>query len=192
MLNRLKEKASSMINPIALVFVKLRVSPNQITLIGFFTSILSAYMFYSNALMLASALLLLAGFFDVLDGALARLSNKVTKWGGVLDSFLDRYSDMVVIAGIIVGDLCDLRWGLAAMMGSLMVSYARSRGELEGVKLSSIGLMERAERILLLAVFSIINYVWLGIVLLAVFSNITAIHRLIHIRSVLKKINGPP
>ncbi|MDH5807074.1 MAG: archaetidylinositol phosphate synthase [Candidatus Methanomethylicaceae archaeon] len=190
MLNKLKKKISSVINPIAFIFIKLRISPNQVTFIGFLISIFSAYMFYLNNLILGSILLLLAGFFDILDGAIARLSNRVTKWGGVLDSFLDRYSDMIIIAGIIIGNLCDLKWGLAAMIGSFMVSYARSRGELEGVKLSSIGLMERAERILLLAIFSIINYTWLGIILLAILSNITAIHRLIYIKSILKKINS--
>lgn len=190
MLNKLKERASSMVSPMALTLTRLGLSPNQITLIGFFISILSAYMFYLNNLVLGSMLLLLAGFFDVLDGTMARLSNKVTKWGGVLDSFLDRYSDMIVITGIIIGNLCDLKWGLAAMMGSFMVSYARARGELEGIKLSSIGLMERAERILLLAIFSIINFTWLGIILLAILSNATAIQRLIYIKSILKKINS--
>ncbi|MEM2450096.1 MAG: CDP-alcohol phosphatidyltransferase family protein, partial [Candidatus Methanomethylicaceae archaeon] len=88
MLNKLKKKISSVINPIAFIFIKLRISPNQVTFIGFLISIFSAYMFYLNNLILGSILLLLAGFFDILDGAIARLSNRVTKWGGVLDSFL--------------------------------------------------------------------------------------------------------
>ncbi|MCX8170025.1 MAG: CDP-alcohol phosphatidyltransferase family protein, partial [Candidatus Methanomethyliaceae archaeon] len=78
-----------------------------------------------------------------------------------------------------------------SIMGSFMVSYTRARGEAEGIKLSSIGLMERAERMLLLAIFSIIGHPWIGIILLAILSNITAIHRLLYIRSFLKKIERP-
>ncbi|MCS7098567.1 MAG: archaetidylinositol phosphate synthase [Candidatus Methanomethyliaceae archaeon] len=191
MLSKLKERISSMVNPIALLLIKIGLSPNHITLIGLLLSILSALFFYLNSLIFGGILILLAGFFDALDGIVARLSNRVTKWGGILDSSIDRYSEMIIISGIIIGNLCDILWGLLSIMGSFMVSYTRARGEAEGIKLSSIGLMERAERMLLLAIFSIIGHPWIGIILLAILSNITAIHRLLYIRSFLKKIERP-
>lgn len=190
MLSKLKGKFSSIINPIALIIVRIGLSPNHITLVGLLLSLLSAFFFYLNNLIFGGILILLTGFFDALDGVVARLSNRVTKWGGILDSSIDRYSEMIILSGVIIGNLCDLLWGLLSIMGSFMVSYTRARGEVEGIKLSSIGLMERAERMLLLAIFSIIEQLWLGIILLAVFSNATAIHRLLYIRSFLKKIEG--
>ncbi|MCC6013605.1 MAG: CDP-alcohol phosphatidyltransferase family protein [Candidatus Verstraetearchaeota archaeon] len=186
MLNKIRNKIIGIINPIAKIFLKLKLSPNHITIIGFTFSIISAYMFYLNKTLIACIFLILAGLFDIIDGAVARISGKVTKWGGVLDSFLDRYSDMIILSGIILGGLCEVSWGLFSIIGSLMVSYTRLRGEFEGVKLSSIGLMERAERLLLLIIFTLINFIWLGIILLAILTNITAIHRLLYIRRSLK------
>jgi archaetidylinositol phosphate synthase len=186
MLNKIKNKFTKILNPIAIIFIKLKLSPNHITIIGFIFSIISAYMFYLNNIIIACVFLILTGLFDIIDGTVARISGKVTKWGGVLDSSLDRYSDMIILSGIILGGLCEISWGLFSIIGSLMVSYTRLRGEIEGVKLSSIGLMERAERLLLLMIFTLLNFIWLGIILLAILTNITAIHRLIHIRKSLK------
>ena len=88
--------------------------------------------------------MLISGLFDALDGAIARIYGEATKFGGFFDSVLDRYADAVVLSGIIVGGLTNLIWGLAALFGSLLVSYARARAEAAGVKMESVGLAERA------------------------------------------------
>lgn len=186
MLNKVKASVSAALKPIAASLVILGLSPNHVTILGFFISMVSAYTFFVSEAPLGGFLLLVAGLFDVLDGAVARLSGKVTKWGGVLDSTLDRYSDIIILSGIILGGLCDTFWGLLSIMGSVMVSYVRARSETEGVKLSSVGLMERAERMVLIAISAIIGYTWAGVILLAILTNLTVCQRLIHVRSSLR------
>jgi archaetidylinositol phosphate synthase len=105
----------------------------------------------------------------------------VTKFGGVLDSTLDRYSDLIIIGAIVIAGLCNLIWGIIAIIGSVMVSYVRARGELEGVKMAGVGLMERAERIIILAAFAIASFTWLGIIIIAVLTNFTVGQRLYHL-----------
>lgn len=182
MLNRIRSSIASALKPVASSLAALGLSPNQITVIGLLISLLSAYVFYLSFQFWGGLLLLLAGLFDIIDGAVARVTGKVTKWGGVLDSILDRYSDLIIIGAILLAGLCDPLWGVIAMIGSVMVSYIRARGEVEGVKMSSVGLMERAERMVILAVSAILGYTWAGIILLAILTHITVAHRLWYLR----------
>jgi archaetidylinositol phosphate synthase len=123
-------------------------------------------------------------------------------FGGFLDSLLDRYADAVIYAGVIIGGLCDLLWGLAALAGSLLVSYSRARAEAAGIKMESVGIAERAERMIILAVASLVAFFWpqvltvgfltvsalnIGVIILAVLSNFTVLQRAIHVFRVLKK-----
>ena len=97
-----------------------------------------------------------------------------------------------VYAAIIIAGLCSQIWGLAALAGSILVSYTRARAEAAGIKMESVGFAERAERMLILAAVSIIAFLWLpalnyGIILLAVISNLTVIQRALHVYKTLKK-----
>jgi len=177
--------------PIARGVASTGITPNQITVIGFAFSLLAAWFFYSALPFWGGLLILVTGFFDVLDGAVAKVSGKVTKFGGVLDSTLDRYSDMAIIGSIILGGLCDPLWGILAMIGSFIVSYVRARGEVEGVWMAGVGIMERAERLIVLTVAALIGYTWAGIILLAILANLTALQRLYHIRKKLGKTTPP-
>ncbi|MEM3622314.1 MAG: CDP-alcohol phosphatidyltransferase family protein, partial [Candidatus Bathyarchaeia archaeon] len=105
------------------------------------------------------------------------------------------YADAIVYAGIILGGLCDALWGLIALIGSLLVSYSRARAEAAGIQMESIGLAERAERIIILAIISIIAFLWEaetktvmngGITLLAILSNLTVLQRCLHVYKKLK------
>jgi archaetidylinositol phosphate synthase len=108
---------------------------------------------------------------------------------------LDRYADAAVYVGIIVGELCKPPiWGLIALTGSLLVSYSRARAEAAGVKMESIGLAERAERIIILAIASLVAFFWqpetaitAGIILLAILSNLTVLQRSVYAYKKLKK-----
>ncbi len=135
-----------------------------------------------------------------MDGIVARTYKQTSVFGGFFDSVLDRYADAGVFAGIIIAGLSDAAWGsfwgpiwgLAALSGSMMVSYTRARAEAAGIKMESVGFAERAERMLILAVVSIIGYFWLpalgyGIAILAVLSNLTVVQRALHVYGVLKK-----
>ena len=185
---------------------KIGLTPNKISTIGFILALASAVSFalttpqYSWLLILAVVFLLASGFCDTIDGIVARIFGQTTVFGGFFDSVLDRYADAAVYAAIIVAGLCNpvwgyfwgSVWGLSALAGSIMVSYTRARAEAAGIKMESIGLAERAERMLILAVFSIIAFFWLpalgyGIALLAVLANFTVIQRVVYVYKTLKK-----
>lgn len=203
MLTRLKEKIQQMLRGEAEMAHKLGFTPNRLSAFGIALAFLAAltyaeWQFNPLLLLLATALLLLSGFCDALDGIVARLYGEATAFGGFLDSLLDRYADSAVYVGIIIGALCDVRWGLIAIIGSLLVSYSRARAEAVGIKMESIGLAERAERMIILAVASIVASFWqtatamnVSILLLAILSNLTVLQRSVYVysRSKKKEIN---
>jgi len=105
---------------------------------------------------------------------------------------LDRYADVLVLAGVIISGLCNLVAGLIALAGSMMVSYSRARAEASGIKMESIGLVERPERMLILAAASLVAIFWMpalniGIIVLAVLANFTVLQRAHHVYKILKK-----
>jgi archaetidylinositol phosphate synthase len=181
----------------ARVASKIGLTPNKVSIIGFLLALSSAvaYAFAQDhlwLLFLATLFLLASGFCDTLDGIIARNFRQATVFGGYLDSVLDRYADAAVYAGIIIAGLSNPFWGLMALVGSLLVSYSRARAEAAGIKMESIGLAERAERMLILAAVSIIAFFWLdalnyGIILLAVLTNLTVVQRALHVYRELKK-----
>jgi len=187
LLNKVRSSIASAMKPIASSVASLGLTPNQITVIGLLISLLSAYAFFWPHQLWGGILLLVAGFFDILDGAVAKVTGRVTRLGGVLDSVLDRYSDLIIIGAILLAGLCDPLWGIIAMIGSVMVSYIRARGEVEGVNMSSVGLMERAERMVILAVSAIVGYTWAGIILLAILTHVTVAQRLWYLRKSLAR-----
>jgi archaetidylinositol phosphate synthase len=178
---------------------KIGLTPNRISTIGIILAFLSAlaYAEWQNRtayLLVATALFLSSGFCDALDGIVARLFQEGTAFGGFLDSLLDRYADAAVYAGIILGGLCDAIWGLIALSGSLLVSYSRARAEAAGIKMESIGIAERAERMIILAAASIIAFFWeqftamnAAMILIAVLSNLTVLQRTLYVYKRLKK-----
>ncbi|MGC8895580.1 MAG: archaetidylinositol phosphate synthase [Candidatus Bathyarchaeia archaeon] len=200
MLTKLKKKVQEWLVAEAKVAHKMGLTPNNISLIGitlaFFSALTYALWQTNNFyLQIATILLLLSGFCDALDGVIARTYKEATPFGGFLDSLLDRYADAIVYAGIILGGLCDALWGLIALIGSLLVSYSRARAEAAGIQMESIGLAERAERIIILAITSIIAFLWeaetkkvmnVGIILLAILSNLTVLQRCLHVYKKLK------
>lgn len=199
MLAKLKKEVQAMLATEARAAHRIGLTPNKVSAIGITLAFLSALSYtewQTNTfyLLLATFLLLLSGFCDVLDGILARIYHETTLFGGFLDSLLDRYADSVVYAGIIGSGLCDVIWGLAALIGSLLVSYSRARAEAAGTKMESLGIAERAERMIILATASIIGTFWqpqtvmnVGIVLLAILSNLTVLQRALHIYKRLKR-----
>ncbi len=110
---------------------------------------------------------------------------------------LDRYTDALILGGIILGGLCNPLWGLAALTGSLLVSYARARAEAAGARMEAVGIAERAERIIILATASLLNVVWredaLGwaIVILAILTNFTVVQRVVYFRKSQQEGSSP-
>jgi len=201
LLTKLKERIQWLLVGEAQLFHSFGFRPNHLSLLGLLFAYLSAYLYWASSLdswglIPAAGFLLISGFFDALDGVLARLCGEVTVFGGFLDSLLDRYGDAFVFLGIIVGWLLVnpvwVLWGFLALVGSLLVSYSRARAEAVGVKMESVGVAERAERIIILAVASFLSLLWTdalrwSVILLAVLTNLTVLQRVIHLRNALKK-----
>jgi archaetidylinositol phosphate synthase len=192
MLTKLKEKMQTILFREATIAHKLGLTPNSISVIGVALAFLSAF-FYINwrindvYLLYATFLILASGFCDILDGVLARQYNQATAFGGFFDSLLDRYADAAIYIGLIWGGLCDVPIGAIALTGSLIVSYSRARAEAAGIKMESIGLAERAERIVILAIASTASFFYqsreavnVGIILLATLTNFTVLQRSCH------------
>ena len=185
---------------------RIGLTPNKISTIGFILALASAVSYGLTTsqspllLIVAVVLLLSSGFCDTLDGIVARTFQQTTVFGGFFDSVLDRYADAIVYAAIIIAGLSNavwgpvwgVVWGLAALSGSMMVSYTRARAEAAGIKMESVGFAERAERMLILTAVSIIAFFWLpalgyGIAVLALLSNFTVIQRALYVYKTLKK-----
>jgi archaetidylinositol phosphate synthase len=197
MLTKLKEKVQQLLMFEAGAAHKLGLTPNMITAIGLILAFLSAFAyaewnFHYTAPWFAFILLLISGFCDVLDGVVARVYGKATVFGGFLDSLLDRYADAVVFVGIAIGGVCDYRAGLLAITGSLLVSYSRARAEAAGLKMESVGLAERAERMLILLLTTLIAVYWfpalnMGVIVIAVLANVTVVQRAVYVYTKTKK-----
>ncbi|CUX78068.1 CDP-diacylglycerol--glycerol-3-phosphate 3-phosphatidyltransferase [Thermococcus chitonophagus] len=178
--------AKKYLEGIASPLAKAGITPNQLTVIGLLITLLSAYEFYLGNQILAGLILIFGSFVDALDGSLARLTGKVTKFGGFLDSTLDRISDAAVLFGIALGGLVDWRVAFLALIGSYMVSYTRCRAELAGSGTLAVGIAERGERLIILMVTALINRVWIGVYMVAVLAWITFIQRVIEAKKRLE------
>lgn len=188
-LNKWKKKIEKIFLPLGNLLSKLSISPNYYSAFGFLLAILSGYFIYNAELLLGAFFLLASGAMDLLDGLVARVKGQVTQFGGVLDSVLDRYSDVIILSALILSNRTTVFWGLAALIGSLMVSYTRARIEVTGVKMSGIGLLERPERTLLIiigllfehfAIFPAVNVLHYIIIFLAIVTQISVIQRLFY------------
>jgi archaetidylinositol phosphate synthase len=199
MLTKLKLRIQGLLTAEAKIAHRFGLTPNMITVVGVVFALLSAFVytrwqFNTLFLLLATGLLLSSGFCDALDGVVARIYGEVSLFGGYMDSLLDRYADVVVLVGIMLGGLCDFYWGTAAIVGSLLVSYSRARAEAAYIKMESIGLAERAERMLIVAVASVIavfgqpvTLMSAAVILLAVLTNLTVLQRSIYVYTEAKK-----
>ncbi len=190
MLTRLKQHVQSLLATEARFLHDAGMTPNQISALGIVLAFLSGIFYwgwqYSRFfLIIGPILFLLSGFCDALDGAVARLHGETTFFGGFLDSLLDRYADAFILVAIMASGLCAVLWGSIALVGSLLISYARARAEAAGIKMETVGIMERPERIIILVAASLVAFIWLealnwGTILLGILTNLTVLQRAIY------------
>ncbi|MDI3549337.1 MAG: archaetidylinositol phosphate synthase [Methanobacterium sp.] len=191
MLNKLRPQFQRVINPLA---GKISLHPNILTILGLIVSLFAAYAFARGNLLAGGILILISGFFDVIDGAVARNSNTKSKFGGFLDSTCDRFADAFIIIGIIYGGFVDWFWGTLALLAALSVSYIRARAEVEGIK-CDVGIAERAERLFIILGGAFIGYftnpqlvMTIAILLIVVLGYITVLQRIYHSWNELKNL----
>jgi CDP-diacylglycerol--glycerol-3-phosphate 3-phosphatidyltransferase len=179
------------------------VTPNTLTVLGLLLSILTAFIIAQGWLLAGGLLVLFAGIFDMFDGAMARARNATTTFGAFIDSTLDRYSESIILFGLLyyvlrVPGMHDRFWPFGfeqpllialiyiAVVGSLMVSYVKARAEGLGLECKT-GLLARPERVVILAVGLLTGAVIWALILLALFSNVTVIQRIVHVWHVTRQ-----
>lgn len=174
-------------NPLTNILLFFKLSPNTISIIGFLINLMVVIPLSTGHLVWGGIVILLGGLFDMLDGYIARGQNKVTKFGALLDSTLDRYSELFLFFGVAIFFIrVQAVYGLLgiffAISGSLMVSYVRARAEGLGIP-CSIGFVQRPERVILMVLGCFLPYPTLVYVIyfLAVASNLTVIQRIYHV-----------
>jgi CDP-diacylglycerol---glycerol-3-phosphate 3-phosphatidyltransferase len=202
------ESCQRVLNGIVRLLARLNPNPNLLSVIGLGINILAALLYGFGRFFLAGIVMIFANLFDLLDGRVARLTGRVTKFGAFLDSSLDRLSDMIVFLGIIIFYSRDTQYHStlyaaltgAALIGSVMVSYSSARAE-SLIPKCDVGFLRRPERVVLLILGSLT--VWPGsshpllnkmpatIWLMAILSYWTFGHRLYHTWRLTREIDHP-
>ena len=179
-----------------------RINPNILTLMGLVVNTYAAFLFgYANGdnqrrmFFYAGLVIIGSGFFDLVDGRVARASNQVTRFGGFFDSIVDRYSDASLFFGLLVFYARGNRFFYVvltalAMISAIMVSYARARAE-SLIGLCKVGFMERPERLVLLIIGALFNKMAPVLWVIAVLSTITVIHRVLYTWQRTREMDSP-
>jgi CDP-diacylglycerol--glycerol-3-phosphate 3-phosphatidyltransferase len=170
---------------------RMGLKPNALTFIGLGLNGLAAWALAKGEWLQGAALVSLAGFFDILDGAMARNCDQSSSFGSFLDSVMDRYSDLSLLVGLLIF-YSDQKMGLyqvltgLALMGTALIPYTRARAETV-IARCNVGMMERPERILLIFFGAAIPSIMPVVVwILAVFTNVTVIHRVLYTRRTMQ------
>lgn len=174
------------LDPVAGFFNRLGLMPNTMTLLGLAGNVIGAILLAQGHMTWGGIVILLMGPVDALDGSMARLRGMAGKFGAFVDSVTDRYSELVIFGGLLYyfsvhGDSLALVGTYAAAAGSVLVSYIRARGQSLNWD-TKIGILSRMERFMVLAPALILNYPLVGVWIIAIFANITALQRIIDIR----------
>jgi CDP-diacylglycerol--glycerol-3-phosphate 3-phosphatidyltransferase len=194
---RIQQRARQLVAAIVRPLARLGITPNMVTLLGLLLSIVTAIVIASGSIVAGGACILFAGIFDMFDGAMARVRNAATTFGAFLDSTLDRYSESIILGGLLYYALQrpglhealwpwanEQQWMIilifAAAVGSLMVSYAKARAEGLGLECKT-GLLARPERVVILAIGLLTGTTIWALTLLALFSHVTAVERIVHV-----------
>lgn len=172
--------------PIAGFFNRLGLMPNTMTLLGLTGNVVGAILLAQGNMTWGGILILLMGPVDALDGTMARMRGMAGSFGAFVDSVTDRYSELVIFGGLIYyyaqnNDLLSTIAVFAAAAGSVLVSYIRSRGQSLGWD-TKVGILTRMERYLVLAPTLILNVPLVGIWIIAILANLTAIQRIVDVR----------
>ena len=181
-LNNLRETLRPALEKVGKGFAATGLSPNFWTVVGLIIALASAVVYGMGmefGLIIGGILLLVSGFFDMVDGQVARVTGKTSKKGEYLDSMFDKISEVAIFLGILVGGYAEPYLVLLAITLSLLVSYARAKSDLINIKLQGIGIGERAERLLVIAIIGIIGFMDYAVIIVIIIAGITLIQRMI-------------
>jgi CDP-diacylglycerol--glycerol-3-phosphate 3-phosphatidyltransferase len=173
-------------DPIVGILSKSGITPNALTFINLALNIAAAFIIATGHFLLGGILVLVAGLFDLLDGALARFIKQTTRFGAILDSVADRISEAAIFCGLLVwyipqqGTSLEIVLIFVVLIGSFLVSYIRARAEGLGWQ-CQVGLFTRAERVIVLAIGLLINQIFIVLCVLVVFVFFTVVQRLVYL-----------
>ena len=182
MLNNLRDALRPALEKIGRGFASTGLSANFWTFVGLAFALLSAVVYglgMEFGLVIGGILLLVSGFFDMVDGQVARVTGKTSKIGSYLDSMFDKIAEVAIFLGILIGGYAEPYLVLLAITLSLLVSYARAKSDALNVKLQGVGIGERAERLLVVAVIGIAGFMEPAVIIVVVIAGITLIQRMI-------------
>jgi|TARA_B100000959_G_scaffold209880_1_gene220429 archaetidylinositol phosphate synthase len=181
-LNNLRDTLKPALEKMGRGFAATGLSPNFWTSVGLGFALLSAVVYglgIEFGLIIGGVLLLVSGFFDMVDGQVARVTGKTSKKGSYLDSMFDKIAEVAIFLGILVGGYAEPYLVFLAITLSLLVSYARAKSDIINVKLQGIGIGERAERLLVIAIIGIIGFMDYAVIIVVIIAGITLIQRMI-------------
>ena len=182
MLNNLRGTLQPALEKIGKAFASTGLSPNFWTFIGLVFAIASALVYglgIEFGLIIGGILLLVSGFFDMVDGQVARVTGKTSRKGSYLDSMFDKIAEVAIFLGLLIGGYAEPYLVMLAITLSLLVSYARAKSDALNINLQGIGIGERAERLLIIAIIGIIGYMEPAIMIVIVIAGITLAQRMI-------------
>jgi archaetidylinositol phosphate synthase len=189
-LNNLRDTLRPTLEKIGKGFASTGLSANFWTFVGLGFALLSAVVYgmgIESGLIIGGVLLLVSGFFDMIDGQVARVTGKTSKKGEYLDSMFDKIAEVAIFLGILVGGYVEPYLVLLAITLSLLVSYARSKSDIINIKLQGIGIGERAERLLVIAIIGIIGFMDYAVIIVVIIAGITLIQRMIYTAKNIKE-----
>ena len=182
MLNNLRGTLQPALEKIGKAFASTGLSPNFWTFIGLVFAIASALVYglgVEFGLIIGGILLLVSGFFDMVDGQVARVTGKTSRKGSYLDSMFDKIAEVAIFLGLLIGGYAEPYLVMLAITLSLLVSYARAKSDALNINLQGIGIGERAERLLIIAIIGIIGYMEPAVMIVVVIAGITLAQRMI-------------
>ena len=182
----LRKLFKGVIDPVAKFLLKIGFKPNMITYLGFLLTTAAAVLVATEHLTLAGVLLLIGAPLDVVDGSMARQLGGSSNYGAFIDSVTDRYSELVLLFGLLVYYLIDSNvmgciLAFLAAGGSVMVSYTKARAEALGYS-AKVGLLSRVERLIVLVVCLVFQIPMVALWIIAILANFTALQRLFYVR----------
>ena len=193
MLNRFRIALSPVLDRIGSFFAARGLSPNFWTALSLILATASGLIYMSALLTIGSGsyqfslagsiMLLISGFFDIVDGGVARATKRDSKKGTYLDSVFDKISESIIFLGIAIGGLASPLFCQLAVSLSLLVSYTRSRSESMGIELKGVGIGERAERLLLVGILGLIpleGNLQYAVILVCLLAGITLYQRIVY------------
>ncbi len=189
----MRVRFKGILDPIGAFFNRLGLTPNTMTVLGLAGNAVGAYFLLRGEMFIGGLIVLAMGPIDALDGTMARLRGEPTDFGAFVDSVTDRYSELVILGGLLLyytmqGNRVGVVAAYLAAAGSVLVSYTRARAQSLG-KETKIGILTRLERYLVLAPSLVFNIPLVGLWIIAILANVTALQRIVDVRRQFRSTN---